>query len=318
VSNVRSCFASYGLAKPLQKVSAGILVMITPELNRATDSHVLTVLNTPSAATDVENFATWLLETGASRITAENYGRAVVRWLGIMQTHSSLRPAQVWLRWSGTPAMKRITGYALRRWREYNESILGLLIDIGVPSRLPAASAPRPRPISDQELRLLRLKAKSLLPVRIGNSFRVWLAMVEELGLRRSESEIGWDQVQWTGSISVFGKTGRRELPLSRRMLRLLSWLRRQNPTYPWIGAHAQKLSGGVLYNIFQAVSSASGLLNLRPHLLRHRRLTLLCRSSLGTNPLLVLAFAGHSHIGSLHAYYDVSLEEKRALMEAA
>jgi site-specific recombinase XerD len=54
---------------------------------------------------------------------------------------------------------------------------------------------------------------------------------------------------------------------------------------------------------------------DLRPHLLRHRRLTRLCSSTLGTNPLLVLSFAGQSSLSSLQYYYRVSLEEKSRLL---
>ena len=305
-------------ALPIPLTAIARTVSETPQQARLAEERVLTVFNTSSVVTNVENFAIWLRETGASAVTATNYTRAVVRWLSLLEKEPSLRPAQVWLRWVGTASMKRITGYGLRRWREYNEAVLGLAIDVGVPSRLPAASAPRPRPIADSELRGLRIAAKSLLPAQTGVSFRVWLALVEELGLRRGESTLEWDQIDWSGSVKVEGKTGQRELPLSQRMLRLLSWLRTKHQAAPWLGARNQKLSGGVLYNIFQSVSSSAGLLNLRPHLLRHRTLTRLCRSSLGSNPLLVLAFAGHSHVGSLHAYYEVSLSEKRALMDAA
>jgi hypothetical protein len=54
---------------------------------------------------------------------------------------------------------------------------------------------------------------------------------------------------------------------------------------------------------------------DLRPHVIRHRRLTRLCSSLLGTNPLLVLSFAGQSSLSSLPFYYRVSLEEKRRLL---
>src|SRR4028118_1335276 len=65
----------------------------------------------------------------------------------------------------------------------------------------------------------------------------------------------------------------------------------------------------------FKLVAASCGLNHLRPHHFRHRRLTRVCRSHLGNNRLLVLAFAGHRHVGSLQSYYRVSMEEKRALL---
>lgn len=305
-------------ANQSMSTKSGISTML--ELNETTieKPHVLTILNTPSPEKRIEEFGGWLRQTGASDVTVKNYTQAVARWVAVIDANQSLRPAEVWLRWAVTPPMKRLTGYAVRRWREYCESVLGIAVDVGVPSRLPAPSAPRPRPIADRDFRLLRLTAKAMLPFRTAVSFRIWITLLEELGLRRTESAIEWDQIHGAGSVVVTGKTGERELPISRRLLRLLGWLRLRNPGFPWVGARGQKLSGGVLYNIFKAVAAASGLPDMRPHFLRHRRLTKLCRSHLGTNRLLVLAFAGHSNVGSLASYYEVSLDEKRALQKAA
>jgi hypothetical protein len=38
----------------------------------------------------------------------------------------------------------------------------------------------------------------------------------------------------------------------------------------------------------------------------------------LAKNQLLVLAFAGHRHVGSLQPYYRVSIDEKRELLNSA
>ncbi len=284
-----------------------------------TSKDVLTPFNTRSLETLIPEYRQWLTDTGASPITIDNYARAINRWFAILASNSTVRPSELWCRWNATPGIKRLAGYAGRRWTEFIASTYGENVDLGIPSRLPPPSAPRPRPISDTHFRLLTRTAKRILPERTGYSVRVWLAFVEELGLRRSESVIEWRQIDWVAqAVTVVGKTGSRELPLSGSMLRRLRWLRRKNPLFPWCGNRGQRLSGGVLYNAVRAVAAAGGESGLRPHLLRHRRLTLLCRRHLATNQLLVLSVSGHSHISSLLPYYQVSLSEKRALMAEA
>jgi integrase len=189
-------------------------------------------------------------------------------------------------------------------------------IDLGVPSRLPAASRPNPKPISEKHLRELGVAAKELFPLETSFSFRVWIQFLNGTGCRRSESEIDWTCVDWLRrSVVVRGKTGERELPLSRKMIRCLQFLYRRGNSTPWTGHRAQRLSAGVLYCLFKQAAEKIGHPDLRPHLLRQRRLTRLCSSTLGTNPLLVLSFAGQSSLSSLQYYYRVSLEEKRRLL---
>lgn len=282
-------------------------------------SHVLTLFNTSTREKRITEFQEWLAETGATKVTIANYSRAVLRWFAVLSSDPKQRPAEVWRRWKATPPMKRLTGYALRRFCEFLKSVTGETVDVGVPSRLPSSSTPRPRPISDAELRTILRTAKAMLPLQTGFSFRVWVLFVEELGLRRSESQVDWSQFDWIrGAVTVTGKTGPRELPLGKQMIRRLRWLQRRHQAYPWRGARGQRLSAGGIYNLFKQVANAAGAGTLRPHLLRHRCLTRLCRARLGENQLLVLAFSGHSHVSSLSAYYAVSLEEKRALLHAA
>ena len=274
--------------------------------------HDITLFKSP---TGMEGFEKWLLTAGASPVTVENYTRAVESWLGIL-ADTSTRPNLAWQQWDIGSASKRMAGFACRRFAEWVEEMTGEVLDLGIPKRLPAASSPQPKPISDEEFRGLLLAAKRILPTETGYSIRVWLQLLEALGLRRSESEVQWSAINWTKkSVIVTGKTGARELPLSEKMLRRLAWLRRRNWSFPWLGARDQELRGRVLYNIFKRVCVAAGAPELHPHLLRHRRLTALCRSRLGTNQLLVLSFSGHAHLSSLQHYYAVSVEEKRSLL---
>jgi site-specific recombinase XerD len=280
---------------------------------------VLTSINTTVAGFDAarKDFEAWLRQSGAREITARNYCAAIRRWLETLRSNTDLRPAIVRQRAPLPRAMKRMIGYACRRYTAFASEVLGVEIDLGIPSRLPTGSRPGPKPISDDELQQLSRAAKKLFPRETALSFRVWLHFLDETGCRRSESEIDWTAIDWSRhSVVVRGKTGTRELPLSARMVRKLEFLfRRKRKTYPWTGNKGQRLSGEVLYYLFKRGAAAIGRPGLRPHLLRHRRLTRLCSSELGTNQLLVLNFAGSSSLESLPFYYAVSLEEKRRLL---
>jgi len=275
--------------------------------------HDITIFKSSRSA--IEQFEAWLFEAGATEVTVENYSRAVRAWLAVL-AESDEHPGAAWTHWHVGKATKRMAGFACRRYINYLRETTGDMIDLGIPTRLPASSKPKPRPVSDAEFRALLLGAKRILPLETGYSIRVWLQFVAELGLRRSESEIEVSAINWREkSVFVDGKTGKRELPLSDKMLRRLAWLHQKNGDYLWRGARNQKLKGRVLYNIFKQVCAAAGAPNLHPHLLRHRRLTALCRSELASNQLLVLSFSGHASLSSLLPYYSVSMEEKRALM---
>jgi integrase len=278
---------------------------------------VLTVINTTSTFNSVQgDFEGWLKDTGASEVTIRSYSAAILKWLKVLALSPGVRPAVIWQRSQLSPSIKRMVGYACRRYAMFALEVLGERIDLGIPSRLPAASRPNPKPISDRQLRELSIAAKQLFPLETSFSFRVWLQFVNETGCRRAESEIDWSSIDWLRrSVVVRGKTGERELPLSRKMIRTLQFLIHRRGSSPWIGCRSQKLSAGVLYCLFKKAAEKICRPDLRPHLLRHRRLTRLCSSTLGTNPLLVLSFAGQSSLSSLQYYYRVSLEEKRELL---
>jgi len=266
----------------------------------------------------IEGYEKWLFETGATPSTVENYSRAVTTWLGVLDGNEG-HPGAVWSHWNVGKATKRMAGFACRRYAEYLKETTGSAPELGIPSRLPAASSPHPRPVSDDDFAKLLRAAREILPQETGYSMRIWLRFVEALGLRRSESEIRFDAVDFAKkSVVVDGKTGPRELPLTPKMLRRLAWLHRRNGEYLWLGARGQELKGRSLYNVFKTVCVAAGTPDLHPHLLRHRRITALCRSQLGANQLLVLALSGHAHVSSLASYYEVSLDEKRALLGGA
>jgi site-specific recombinase XerD len=278
---------------------------------------VLTVINTTSESNSVRNdFEGWLKDAGASGVTVRSYVAAIQKWFKILALNPGVRPAVVWQRSNFSASVKRVVGYACRRYTMFVSEVFDQRIDLGIPSRLPAASRPNPKPISEKHLRELGIAAKQLFPLETSFSFRVWIQFLNETGCRRSESEIDWSCIDWLRrSVVVRGKTGERELPLSRKMIRRLQFLYLRGNSAPWTGHREQKLSAGVLYCLFKEAAKKIGCPDLRPHLLRHRRLTRLCSSTLGSNPLLVLSFAGQSSLSSLQYYYRVSLEEKRRLL---
>ena len=278
---------------------------------------VLTAINTTFTFRSVRSdFEGWLKDAGASETTIRSYVAAIQKWLKILALSPEVRPAVVWQRSQLSASIKRVVGYACRRYAMFAAEVLGQRIDLGIPSRLSVASRPNPKPISDNQLRELSIASKKIFPKETSISFRVWLQFLNETGCRRSESEIDWSSVDWLRrSVVVRGKTGERELPLSRKMIRTLQFLFRRRRSVPWTGCRSQILSAGVLYCLFKKAAEKIGRPDLRPHLIRHRRLTRLCSSVLGTNPLLVLSFAGQSSLSSLQYYYRVSLDEKRRLL---
>jgi integrase len=280
---------------------------------------VLTAINRTTAFDSVRtDFEQWLRDSGASEITIRNYCSATRRWLEILSSNADLRPAIIYQRCSLSKPMKRIIGYACRRYIAFMSEVMGEIVELGIPSRLPAASRPNPSPISTDEFWKLSRAAKKLFPKETALTVRVWLQFLRETGCRRAESNIDWSSIDWfRSSVTICGKTGERELPLSRQMVRRFQFLfaRKRRP-YPWIGNRGQRLSMGVLYCLFKRISAAIGHSELRPHLLRHSRLTELCASELGANQLLVLSFAGSASLSSLQYYYQVSLDQKKRLLE--
>ncbi len=276
----------------------------------------LTAINRISRQDRLDHFSAWLRQTGSAPNTVRIYRGLVSYWLDRLDASDSPTPALAWLEWDAPESIRRLTGYACRRYAQFIRDVFAEAIDLGVPRRLPPPSRPTPRPVTDPELSQLLRVAKLDLPYRTSVSMRVWIHLMDELGLRRGESAFGWDRVDFDrGCLTVTGKTGERTLPLSDTMHRRLRWLQDRHPVYPWLGDRGQPLSPDVLYVLFKRVARATGLGHLRPHLLRHRRLTRICRTQLGKDPIRVLRFAGQSNIASLSYYYQVTHEDLRPFL---
>jgi hypothetical protein len=136
-----------------------------------------------------------VLDAGASEITVKSYTAAIQKWLKMLALSPEVRPAVIWQRSQLSPSMKRLVGYACRRYAMFAAEVIGQKIHLGIPSRLPVASRPNPKPISDKHFRELNIAAKQLFPKETSFSFRVWLQFLNETGCRRSESEIDWSSI---------------------------------------------------------------------------------------------------------------------------
>ena len=136
-------------------------------LRRAMSNELpLTVINRTSDFNSVRSdFEVWLKDAGASQTTVRSYVAAIQKWLRILALSPGVRPAVVWQRSRLSASIKRVVGYACRRYATFTSEVLGEGIDLGIPSRLPAASRPNPKPISDKHLRELGIAAKQLFPI---------------------------------------------------------------------------------------------------------------------------------------------------------
>lgn len=257
----------------------------------------------------------------ASPETTRIYINLLERWERNLEA-SGASHAEAWNCWKApTIQIRRLTGYALRRYVTYQQECGGKVVSFPIPQRLPRSSRPNPNPVTDEELIQLRASMRMTLPAETSITLRVWLRLLDELGIRRNETPQCWSAFNLAEEIAVVtvsGKTGERTLPLSPKLVRILRWLKRRRPASLWLGAKRQKISPDTMYQQFKKAARSAGLGSLRPHHLRHRRLTKLCRSHLGFNQLLVLAIAGHQHVSSLQHYYRVSKQEMAQALLAA
>jgi hypothetical protein len=264
----------------------------------------------------LDSFRIWLSETGSSPITAKIYRKGVERWLGKIENNPDIPPSTKWLEWAAPASIKRTTGYALRSFHEFLNGVSKSPVEFWTPRRLPPASRPRPMEISGTVVHDLCLAAKRLFCKETSFTMRIWIRWLAESAVRRSESLIEWENISWERmSVTVHGKTGTRELPLSPSSLRRFLFLKQRGRSTPWIGARGQRLTTGSMYNLFKLCSRYIGRPDLRPHHLRHFRLTRIARAHLGCNELAVLQFAGLSNLSTLAYYYSVGLSEQKSLI---
>ncbi len=66
------------------------------------------------------DFEVWLKDAGASQTTVRSYGAAIQKWLKILALSPGVRPAVVWQRSQLSASIKRVIGYACRRYSTFS------------------------------------------------------------------------------------------------------------------------------------------------------------------------------------------------------
>lgn len=269
--------------------------------------------------TNWAEFESYLLQTGRAAKTASIYRSLLAKYFA--EAKFALSTGSAWLSWNVPAQEKRLTGYALRVYRQfllefYPEDTESFF----VPKKLPAASRPDPQPLEspDKLIRKLNQVAKKVLLHDTYLSVRVFLLTLRELGVRRNEAGgIGWNDINWQEhSVVIHGKGGKdRYLPLSRRLWKLFSLLRNRSHVSPWIGSRDQILSGDVMAHLLKKVAKAAGLPSIHCHAFRSTKLTEIGNRE-DFNPVLFMAISGHSDISMGKYYVKASLQRMKAMME--
>jgi hypothetical protein len=263
-------------------------------------------------------FQRWLQQQNVSASTVRHYLRTCGRWMAHLHQTDSSAPI-AWLEWSAPDGEKRLTGFAVRKYEQFANEVLGEVCTYGVPRKLPPSSRPDPHPIQRGDIRKMRLAAKGCFP-DLHTSFvvRIFITVVDELALRRTEAFFAWSDVDFDqGEILIHGKGGdTRRLPLSCRILRLLKWLQQRSPLSPWTSALGHSLKPDTMYRRFKRVARIVGCPDSRLHWLRHGRLTALAATPGGFDVLNICAISGHRQIGSLRHYCQPQMTRLRELME--
>lgn len=291
----------------------------TTALNHGASSAIpQTTINGTGALPDFDPaiFAAWLRETGSTDNTVSQYVRATSRWLDFLGG-TSVAPAVAWLRWGARPGERRLTGFAVRRYCEFLLA-LGITADFGIPRRLPPCSRPNPMPIARITVRAMSLAAKrTFAEFHDSASMRVFIALLDELALRRSEAFFQWPSVNFAdATVTILGKGGdTRRLPLSRRLVALLRWLRSRSPMFPWTDRRGRKLRADTMYRRYKRLARAIGRPALRLHWLRHGRLTSMAATPGRFDPIHLCAFSGHRQVQSLRHYCAPQMDRLRELM---
>jgi integrase len=268
-----------------------------------------------------DEFVLHLQQLGRSEKTITEYARYLKNYSAYLNRFGFALPSRAaWLQWQVSPQQKRLAGYAVRAYQEFLAQILGEPErDFGVPKRLPPPPRPNPRPLEypDQLVRRLSTDAKQILTHDAGLSVRVFIRVLRELGVRRSEAGgIGWNDINWRErSILIRGKGDKfRTLPLSRKLCKLFALLRRRSVINPWIGGRGQVLNAKGLADLLKKVAVHARFPTLKCHAFRATRLTEIGNAA-NFNPLLYQAFSGHANLSTARYYVRPALERMRAML---
>ncbi len=267
-----------------------------------------------------DDFSTWLEGLGRSPGTIRAY-RSYLRSHFDRLKRQSLPPGQFWLRWQATPQSRRMTGLSLRIFGKFLSEFGLLPASFFVPRSLPSASKPKPRPADFRAILAILAASRRVLPKASGRSFRGWILLIWETGLRRSEAaNVTWDDLILDGnpSVSVLGKGGNlRSVPFSKRLAGALDTLRDREGKSPWIGARGQVLGGHDLARMFRNSAATAKISGVKLHHLRHARLTLLAAVP-GIDPITWAAISGHRDLRFAAYYVRPDSRKLRNVLEAS
>ena len=251
------------------------------------------------------DFSVWLGNLGRSPATVRTYRSvlgAYLRWADRQEAS----PAQSWLRWKASPQTRRLTGIALRVFGKFLCEFGLLPESYFIPRGLPPATKPQPKPIDFKTVLAILTGSRRVVPVASGRSFRAWILLIWEAGIRRSEAaNVEWSDMDLgqNPSVHVIGKGGReRSIPMSGRLARALICLRKGGGKYPWTGCRGQRLGGHDLARMFRQSCVAAGVAGMKIHHLRHARLTRLAAVT-GVDAITFCSISGHADLRSA-AYY--------------
>ncbi len=162
-------------------------------------------------------FESWLCDQGITGDSIRHYLSTAERWVEVLNSDSD-DPGLAWLRWKAPASVKRLTGFAVRKYELFLRDVFNQEIFLGVSKKLPPSTRPRPHPFTDTEIRSLICTCRTTLKKpHASKSLRVFIHVVCTLGLRRQEAFFEWDQVDFgQQTLTVLGKGGdRRTLPLT-------------------------------------------------------------------------------------------------------
>jgi hypothetical protein len=92
---------------------------------------VLTGINTTFTFNSVQSdFEGWLKDAGASEVTIRSYVAAIQKWLKVLALSPTVRPVVVWQRSQLSASVKRVVGYACRRYATFASEASGSMIVI--------------------------------------------------------------------------------------------------------------------------------------------------------------------------------------------
>lgn len=269
---------------------------------------------------DLTGFENYLSQLGRSGKTVTEYSRSVKQYLAYLDSLTGMPSTTAWLNWTVSNQQKRLTGYAVKAYSEFlREFQPDASRNFGIPSRLPAATRPDPKPLDDPEevVRKLVQIAKKILPRDSYISLRVFVRVLRELATRRSEAGgIGWNDIGWEeSSVTIRGKGSKiRRLPVSKKLLRMFTILRARSTVSLWIGGQGQMLNSKGLADLFKKVAKVAGMPGLKCHTFRATRLTEIGNSE-NFNPLLYQTFSGHSDLGTAKYYVRADLNSMRNML---